>query len=134
MRLVSNMRDESLETGYAAMLETPSIANRISFDCEEFKRGCAGFDVYGFYDKEMVGMTFLDGNHPHIAILKKHHGRCGKVIMQALSLFLKKSGNLIADVHKDNSIAISFVKKLGFRFVEVNNEIVSYRLGDDHVF
>lgn len=133
MMLVSNMREEALEAGYRAMLETPCIANRVNFSCDEFKKGCENFEVYGFLDKEMAGMTFLDGNHSHIAVLKKFHGKCGTVIKQALSLFLEKNDDLVAEVHKDNKKAIRFVERLGFKYKGSNEEILTYTLGDKNV-
>jgi len=133
MMLDSTRRDEALEAGYNAMLETPSIANRVSFTLDEFKEGCRDFDVYGFFDEEPAGMVFLDKNHAHIAILNKYQGKCGKVIKQALSIFLENRDYLIADVHKDNGKAIKFVKKLGFKFKERNDDILTYILGGKNV-
>ena len=133
MKLEFNKRDESLEVGYKAMLESPAIASRITFNLDEFKEGCKEFDVWGFFDDEPAGMFFLDGNHPHIAILKKYQGKCGKVIKQAVELSLKKHGELIADVHKDNEQAIRFIERLGLRFIESKEDILIYKLGDRHV-
>ena len=128
--ITSNRRDEALEAGYRAMLETPAIANRVDFSLSEFKNRCKNFEIWGFFDNEPAGMCFLDGNHPHIAILKKFHGKCGKAIKQLLDMFLDKHSELIADVHKDNKRAISFVERLGFRFIDTNGDMLIYRLGD----
>lgn len=129
MNLVFDRPEESLEAGYRAMLETPVIANRVNFTLEQFKQGCKDFEVWGFFDEEPVGMFFLKGNHPHIAILKKYHGKCGKVIKKATKLALNKYGELIADVHKDNDKAIRLVERLGFKYENTNGDISTYRLG-----
>ena len=130
MKLISDRRDEALEAGYMAMLETPCIANRVNFTLDQFREGCKNFDVWGFYNGKVVGMFFLDGNHPHIAILKEFHGKCGEAIKQALELSLNRHSELIADIHKDNKKAIRFVERLGFKFKEIKNDISTYRLGD----
>ena len=136
MMLDNNRRDEAIEVGYKAMLESPELVDRVNFSLNEFKAVCdsKGAEVWGFFDKEPAGMCVLDGNHPHIVILKKSHGKCGAQIKTLLGLFLKKHRNLVADVHKDNKRAISFVEKLGFRFSSTNGEMLIYILGDDHVF
>ena len=130
MRLEFNRRDESLEAGYMAMMETPCIVDRVNFTLNEFKKGCSEFDVWGFFEDEPAGMFFLDGNHPHIAILNKYHGKCGKVIKFATNLALKKHGELIADIHKDNDKAIRLVERLGFEYEKTNGDISTYRLGE----
>lgn len=129
MKLEFDRFDESLEVGYRAMLETPIIANRLNFTLDQFKEGCKNFDVWGFFDDEPAGMFFLKGNHPHIAILKKYHGKCGKVIKHATNLALRRHGELIADIHKDNDKAIRLVERLGFEYEETNDDISTYRLG-----
>lgn len=134
IRLVSDRRDESLEVGYRAMLETPVIAKRVDFAFEEFKRRCEPLEVLGFFGNEPVGMVLLEGNHPHIAILKKYQGRCGKVIKEALDLLLKKSGILIADVYYENDKAIRFVERLGFKYKKRSGDMLIYKLGDENVF
>ncbi len=133
MKLVSDRRNECLEVGYRVMLESPCFDGRVTFTLDEFKEGCKEFDVYGFFEKEIAGMTFLDRNNAHIAILEKFHGKCGVVIKQALKLFLKKADPLIADVHFKNDKAIKFIERLGFKYKKTNGEIITYILGAENV-
>lgn len=133
MKLDSERRDEALEVGYRAMLETPNIADRVFFTLEEFKNGCKDFEVYGFFDDEPAGMVFLDGNKVHIAILKKYQGKCGTAIKLGLALFLKNKGCLEAHVNTGNVKAIKFIERLKFRYRQTIGDNHIYTLGDSNV-
>lgn len=133
MILSSERRNDALDVGYRAMLETPSIAPRVVFTKEEFKQGCKDFEVYGFFSDEPAGMTFLDGNKPHIAILKRYHGKCGAVIKQALAIYLKSKKRLEAHVNKDNMKAIKFIERLNFKYYQTVGDNHIYILGDNDV-
>jgi RimJ/RimL family protein N-acetyltransferase len=115
------------------MLQTDSIAPRVSFSEDEFVSLCGDFDVVGFHDRDRaVGFAFLKGGEPHIAILPEYWGRCGGAILEALKMFHAKHKRLVAKVHHKNHRAIRFVEKLGFSEIPPDGDMrVFERIKDE---
>lgn len=119
MRLEFDITDEILFSGYIASKNSHGMDD-ISF--AEFKEKMEKFDVWGIVDDEPVGIIVFDGNCAHISILEKFYGRCGFIIKRALNLAIKKYGSLIGLVYNDDSKALDFDKRLGFKEIGHTNE------------
>jgi len=130
VRLEFNITDEILRAGYIATMENPLIEQymgHIEFD--DFVEKLKEFDVWGIVDDEPVGIIIFDGNCIHISILKEYFGRCGFVIKRALNLALKKYGSLIGLVDRNDTNAMSFNERLGFKKIGNTNDFIFYYRG-----
>lgn len=112
-----------------------SICARCDVPRDIFFRFFENWETYPVYVEGLqVGSILMDGPEIHACILPNGFGRwfTKKVYRDVFLCRLKIYGKLITSVSTNNSIGNQFVKRLGFRAVKSENNIIYYELSYGH--